>query len=237
VLACSAHVEKGDTVAVSVAVEHHDPIVGWAVGITRGTVLSREEADAYYIERSGLYIGRGTALMSRTEIFRETQGIAIKMMAKIYRHPPFHGVLKGEIFLQNLPSIIAAHVLDPKPGEKILDMCAAPGGKTTAIAMLMEDKGELIATDRSHNKVVNIQNLAEEMGLTCVHAYKLDALKAVKTDESSDAVCTSLSLLTCKQTEDTILDKQLISCTTNGENNDRLNHLQAFSNYSQDKTN
>lgn len=44
-------------------------------------------------------------------------------------------------------------VSDPQPGERILDMCAAPGGKTTAIALLMEDKGELIALDRSHNKV------------------------------------------------------------------------------------
>lgn len=38
-------------------------------------------------------------------------------------------------------------------GERILDMCAAPGGKTTAIAILMKDEGEIIATDRSHNKV------------------------------------------------------------------------------------
>jgi len=42
---------------------------------------------------------------------------------------------------------------DPQMGERILDMCAAPGGKTTAIAILMKDKGEVIATDRSHNKV------------------------------------------------------------------------------------
>ena len=43
--------------------------------------------------------------------------------------------------------------LDPREGERILDMCAAPGGKTTAIATLMRDKGEIIALDRSHNKV------------------------------------------------------------------------------------
>lgn len=42
---------------------------------------------------------------------------------------------------------------DPQPGERILDMCAAPGGKTTAIALLMKDQGEIIALDRSHNKV------------------------------------------------------------------------------------
>jgi 16S rRNA C967 or C1407 C5-methylase (RsmB/RsmF family) len=62
-------------------------------------------------------------------------------------------VLEGEIFLQNLPSVVAARVLDPQPGERILDMCAAPGGKTTAIAILMKDQGEIIALDRSHNKV------------------------------------------------------------------------------------
>lgn len=44
-------------------------------------------------------------------------------------------------------------VLDPQQGERILDMCAAPGGKTTAIAMLMMDNGEVVAVDRSHNKV------------------------------------------------------------------------------------
>lgn len=42
---------------------------------------------------------------------------------------------------------------DPQPGERVLDMCAAPGGKTTGIATLMGDKGEVIALDRSHNKV------------------------------------------------------------------------------------
>lgn len=41
----------------------------------------------------------------------------------------------------------------PRGGERILDMCAAPGGKTTAIAILMRDKGEVVALDRSHAKV------------------------------------------------------------------------------------
>lgn len=44
-------------------------------------------------------------------------------------------------------------LLDPQKGERILDMCAAPGGKTTAIAILMKDEGEIVAADRSHNKV------------------------------------------------------------------------------------
>lgn len=55
--------------------------------------------------------------------------------------------------LQNLPSALSAMVLDPKPGWRALDMCAAPGGKTTAIAQLMENRGEVIALDRTHCKV------------------------------------------------------------------------------------
>ncbi|XP_043699231.1 rRNA (cytosine-C(5))-methyltransferase NOP2C isoform X2 [Telopea speciosissima] len=140
-LACSAHVEKGDTVAVSVVVEQPSIDGRWGVGMTRGTVLQGLETD----------------------------------------------VLEGEIFLQNLPSIITAHALDPQSGERILDMCAAPGGKTTAIAILMKDEGEVVAVDRSHNKVMDIQKLAAEMGLTCITTYKLDALKAVScTNQSVD---------------------------------------------------
>ncbi|KAK4278949.1 hypothetical protein QN277_016719 [Acacia crassicarpa] len=179
VVACSAHVETGDTVAVSVAVEQPGVSGGWGIGITRGTVLQGSQADPYYFERSGLYIGQGTAMMSRAGMFRVCKGVAVDMKDRVYELPSFHNVLEGDIFLQNLPSIIAAHALDPQKGERILDMCAAPGGKTTAIAILMKDDGEIIAADRSHNKVMDIQKLAAEMGLSCINTYKLDALKAV----------------------------------------------------------
>ncbi|KAL6646447.1 hypothetical protein ACP70R_018055 [Stipagrostis hirtigluma subsp. patula] len=180
VLACSSHVEKGDKVAVSVAIEQPTEGGGWAVGITRGTVLQGLQSDAHYDERKGLYIGQGITAMSRTGIFRVPHGIAVDMTDRVYKLPSFNDVLEGEIFLQNLPSIVAARVLDPQPGERVLDMCAAPGGKTTAIAILMGDKGEVIALDRSHNKVMDILKLAAEMDLNCIKAYKLDALKSVR---------------------------------------------------------
>lgn len=187
VIACSAHVEKGDVVAVSVGVEQ--PALdggGWGIGITRGTVLLGFKTDPYYFERNGLYIGQGTAMMSRAGMFRVSEGIAVDMSNRVYKLPSFHDVLEGEIFLQNLPSIVTAHALDPQKGERILDMCAAPGGKTTAIAMLMKDEGEVVAVDRSHNKVLDIQKLAAEMGLNCITAFKLDALKAVWRRNDSD---------------------------------------------------
>ncbi|KAK9088312.1 hypothetical protein Scep_027394 [Stephania cephalantha] len=181
VLACSAHVEKGDTIAVSVAIEQPNLDKGWAVGITRGTILQGHQTGKKCIiaERSGLYIGQGIAMMSRAGMFRVSEGVAIEMINRVFDLPSFNDVLEGEIFLQNLPSIITAHVLAPQKGERILDMCAAPGGKTTAIANLMKDEGEVVAVDRSHNKVLEIKKLAKEMGLSCISAFKLDALKAV----------------------------------------------------------
>ncbi|XP_047333201.1 rRNA (cytosine-C(5))-methyltransferase NOP2C [Impatiens glandulifera] len=189
VLACSAHLEKGDVVAVSVAIEQPGNNGGWGIPMTRGTVLPGLETDPYYFERHGLYIGQGTSMVSRVGLFRALEGIAVDMTNKVFKLPSFNNVLEGEVFLQNLPSIIAAHALDPQQGERILDMCAAPGGKTTAICILMKDKGEIVAADRSHNKVLDIQKLAAEMDLHCITTCKLDALKATcRIKESCDTV-------------------------------------------------
>ncbi|WZZ56689.1 hypothetical protein YC2023_056796 [Brassica napus] len=181
VLACTAHVEKGDAVAVCVAMEQPGDDGDWSVNMTRGTTLQGLPVivDPFYCERSGLYIGMGTAMLSRAGMFRVSHGVAVDLNNRVFRLPSFHNVLEGEIFLQNLPSIVAAHALDPQRGERVLDMCAAPGGKTTAIAILMNDEGEIVAADRSHNKVLDVQRLSAEMGLTCITTCKLDALKSV----------------------------------------------------------
>ncbi|KAG9132191.1 hypothetical protein Leryth_017052 [Lithospermum erythrorhizon] len=193
VLACSAHVEEGDVVAVSVATEQPNADGGWGIGITRGTVLQGSEADPYHTQRHGLYIGKGVSMLSRAGMFRASNGIAVDMNDRVFKLPSFNELLEGEIFLQNLPSIITAHALDPQPGERILDMCAAPGGKTTAIAILMKDEGEIIAVDRSHNKVLDIVKRAAEMGLRCITTYKLDALKAVRQQRDPDELETLIN--------------------------------------------
>ena len=49
------------------------------------------------------------------------------MTASLYSLPTFHGLDPTFFFPQNLPSVVVSHVLDPQSGERILDMCAAPG--------------------------------------------------------------------------------------------------------------
>lgn len=63
-------------------------------------------------------------------------------------------------------------------GERILDMCAAPGGKTTAIAILMKDKGEVIATDRSHNKV-EIPNFSKMLVIP-IYLFELEYITVTR---------------------------------------------------------
>ena len=62
------------------------------------------------------------------------------MSEGLYRTPALGDVLPDRMFLQNLPSCVAAHVLAPERGHAVLDMCASPGGKTTHVAALMADE-------------------------------------------------------------------------------------------------
>ncbi|XP_032205444.1 tRNA (cytosine(72)-C(5))-methyltransferase NSUN6 isoform X3 [Mustela erminea] len=115
------------------------------------------------------------------------RGIGIRMTEPIYLSPSFDNVLPSYLFLQNLPSAVVAHVLDPQPGEKILDLCAAPGGKTTHIAALMHDQGEVIALDKISKKVEKIKQNALLLGLNSIKAFCFDGTKALKLDMVKDA--------------------------------------------------
>ena len=61
-----------------------------------------------------------------------------------------------------------------EPGARVLDVCAAPGGKSFAAAMVMEDRGEIAACDIHRHKLALIEKGAERLGLTCIHAELAD---------------------------------------------------------------
>lgn len=69
---------------------------------------------------------------------------------------------------QNLPSALAVHSLGPRPGENILDLCAAPGGKTTHIAALLKGTGRVVAVDRSPARLSKLNDLAKTLNLSAV---------------------------------------------------------------------
>ncbi|XP_011750428.2 tRNA (cytosine(72)-C(5))-methyltransferase NSUN6 isoform X2 [Macaca nemestrina] len=136
-----------------------------------------------------VFLGNGISELSRKEIFNglpELKGMGIRMTEPVYLSPSFDNVLPRYLFLQNLPSALVTHVLNPQPGEKILDLCAAPGGKTTHIAALMHDQGEVIALDKIFSKVEKIKQNALLLGLNSIRAFCFDGTKAVKLDMVED---------------------------------------------------
>lgn len=83
--------------------------------------------------------------------------------------------LNGYIYIQESASQLPAKVLDPKPGETILDMAASPGSKTTQMAAMMENKGTIIAVDNDSRRLFSLRNNLERCGVENTILYKKDA--------------------------------------------------------------
>lgn len=73
---------------------------------------------------------------------------------------------KGKIYVQNLSSMIPPLVLEPEAGTRVLDIAAAPGSKTTQIAMMMQDTGEIVANDLSPIRIFKLKANLTGQGVT-----------------------------------------------------------------------
>ena len=83
---------------------------------------------------------------------------------------------------------MAAVALDARPGMRVLDMCAAPGGKTCAMASCMANQGSIIAFDRSEEKITLVREMAEQYGHSgCVQGYRKDATGILKLSDEVKA--------------------------------------------------
>lgn len=81
----------------------------------------------------------------------------------------------GQAIAQSRAAMLVSRVLEPQPGERVLDLCAAPGGKTTHIAALMANGGEVIAVERNAKRAANLRVLASRMGADAVRVEVSDA--------------------------------------------------------------
>lgn len=95
------------------------------------------------------------------------------------------GLEKTELFLDGLVTVqdissqmAVKYFLDPRSGEKILDVCAAPGGKTSFIADLMKNKGEIVAVDISDKKIKLLRQNILRMKSGIITIFKADASKS-----------------------------------------------------------
>lgn len=90
----------------------------------------------------------------------------------------------GLFYVQNLSSQIPALILGPKPGNKVLDLCAAPGSKTTQIASLMQNQGLIVANDINHVRLLKLQANLKIQGVTIANTVQYDGIDLWKMYEN-----------------------------------------------------
>lgn len=102
--------------------------------------------------------------------------------------PTLPGFQEGMFYVQDPSTLLAVHALDPKPGENILDLCAAPGGKTTFIAQLMENRGTIVAQDIEPGRRKLIQENCARLGVICVKIVDPVGLNTMSSSPQFDRI-------------------------------------------------
>tara|TARA_Y100000589_G_scaffold329984_1_gene378245 strand:- start:416 stop:1732 length:1317 start_codon:yes stop_codon:yes gene_type:complete len=105
-------------------------------------------------------------------------GIGLKTKPRSIKKLP--GYETGHWVIQDRSSQCIAPLLRPNKGDRILDACSAPGIKTTHIAELISDEGEILAIDRSENRLNLLKENLQRLSIKSVKTYKTDATKLVQ---------------------------------------------------------
>ena len=102
----------------------------------------------------------------------------------------------GWMHTQSLSSMLPPHTLNPKPGEQVLDICAAPGSKTTQCAALMQNKGVILANDKNKGRISALANNLERLGVINTTTMNQDGARFTSPHKFSkilvDAPCSGL---------------------------------------------
>ncbi|BAY33822.1 sun protein [Nostoc carneum NIES-2107] len=98
------------------------------------------------------------------------------------------GFREGWWVVQDSSAQLVTHLLDPQPGEVVIDACAAPGGKTTHIAELMGDKGKIWACDRTASRLKKLQENAKRLNLQSIQICTGDSREFLQFQNIGDRV-------------------------------------------------
>ena len=161
------------------------------------TLLTQREEVCQFLEMKGLPASLskiapdGIALKNRTITAFDTTG---KLTLKDILN-------RNDIYVQDESAMLVAHLLSPEEAGFIVDLCAAPGGKTTHLAHLMRNTGKIIAVDTSAEKIALLQKNCRRVNAHNVETCVMDATKAdlafIKTADAVliDAPCSGFGTL------------------------------------------
>jgi 16S rRNA (cytosine967-C5)-methyltransferase len=84
------------------------------------------------------------------------------------------GYADGDFSVQDHSSMLVAQAVNPQPGNRVLDLCAAPGGKTTHLAELMDNRGRVVACDIEQKRLYTVTTLCQRLGIKGVETVQLE---------------------------------------------------------------
>ncbi|GGI77247.1 RNA-binding protein [Vulcanisaeta souniana JCM 11219] len=128
------------------------------------------------IAPDGEIVAFGTAEINHDEVKNVKRGVAVRTLVSVYEVPKIrelHEYAIGLFYDQSLPAQWVAHVLNPRPGDVIVDMNAAPGGKTSHVIQLSGGKAVVYAFDRSENKIREMIESLSRLGMDGL--YRVEA--------------------------------------------------------------
>ncbi|WP_099188042.1 16S rRNA (cytosine(967)-C(5))-methyltransferase RsmB [Tepidibacter mesophilus] len=163
-------------------------------------------------ERPELYLRTNELKISRENLIKkfQEQGVeceSVKLVKEAIKVKSLKNIENNELFkrgyfqIQDISSMMIGHVINPSENDNILDVCSAPGGKTTHLATLMKNNGKVVARDIFDHKLKLIKENTKRLGLNNVEIQKNDA---TKLDEDSiekfdtvlvDAPCSGFGII------------------------------------------
>ncbi len=119
--------------------------------------------------------GALTEQLAQAGVVAKTTWLSDALVIEAGRYLDTAAIRDGWMRIQSLPAQYAALVVDAQPGQRILDLCAAPGGKTLTMAQQMQNNGEIVALDLYESRLALIDAQARLEGITIVRAAVADA--------------------------------------------------------------
>jgi len=92
------------------------------------------------------------------------------------RHVPYEWITQGLCYVQDPSTLMAVDLLAPQPGEHVLDACAAPGGKSSYMAELMQNEGRIVACDSSRPRLERLRENLARMSVANAEMFRVDWL-------------------------------------------------------------